>query len=192
MTAIFEIWTEFWKLHVSFEHYQRDFRVPVKIPPVYWWYKAMNFSLYYRIKYFKKNSCFLSILNPFFFFFSSLSFSERFSEKQHSIHMLALQRGIRMFISFSEILVMRDVIYCEYHCPPSWNRVLKGLWDLKYWSVIGKKPFKCPTLACSIVQGLSSMTHFLLQSMAFLILEDALSAWMNFGQTFVVRLVMDL
>ena len=26
---IFEIWTEFWKLHVSFENRQRDFRVPV-------------------------------------------------------------------------------------------------------------------------------------------------------------------
>ena len=26
---IFEIWTEFWNLHVSFENRQRDFRVPV-------------------------------------------------------------------------------------------------------------------------------------------------------------------
>ena len=26
---IFEIWTEFWNLHVSFQNRQRDFRVPV-------------------------------------------------------------------------------------------------------------------------------------------------------------------
>ena len=43
-----------------------DFRVPVEISLVYWQYKAMNFSLHYRIKYFKNNNCFPSILNIFF------------------------------------------------------------------------------------------------------------------------------
>ena len=135
VTAIFEIWTEFWKLHVSFEHCQRDFRVPVKIPPVYWRYKAMNFSLYYRIKYFKKNSCFPSILNPFFQF--TCLFRNDFQRNNIPFTCRSLQRKIRMSISFSEILVMRDVIDCEYRRPSSWNRVLEGLWDLKYWSAIG-------------------------------------------------------
>ena len=41
---IFEIWTAFWNLHVTFEHHQQDFRVPVEISLAIWWYKAMNFS----------------------------------------------------------------------------------------------------------------------------------------------------
>ena len=31
MTGIFEIWTEFSNLQVSFEHRQQDFRVPIEI-----------------------------------------------------------------------------------------------------------------------------------------------------------------
>ena len=49
--SIFEIWMEFWNLHVSLEHRQWDFRVPAEISLVYWWYKTMNFSLHYSIKY---------------------------------------------------------------------------------------------------------------------------------------------
>ena len=67
VTGIFEIWTAFWNLHVSFEHRQRGFKVPVEVSLVYWRYKALNFSLHYNIKYFKNNNCFPSILNLFFF-----------------------------------------------------------------------------------------------------------------------------
>ena len=35
--SIFEIWTEFWNLHDSFEHRQQDFRVPIEISLVHWW-----------------------------------------------------------------------------------------------------------------------------------------------------------
>ena len=67
VTGIFEIWTVFWNLHVSFEHCQRGFKVPVEVSLFYWRYKALNFSLHYNIKYFKNNNCFPSILNLFFF-----------------------------------------------------------------------------------------------------------------------------
>ena len=81
---IFEIWTEFWNLQVSFEHRQRDFKVLVEISLVYWRYKAMNFSLHYTIKYFKSNNCLqifcfvflfvcLFVVVVVFFFFGKIS-----------------------------------------------------------------------------------------------------------------------
>ena len=79
---------EFWNLHVSFEHCQRDFRVPVEISLVYWWYKAMNFSLHCSMKYFKNtcNNCFPSISNLFFLLMRH--FWKDFQRNvQHFIHM---------------------------------------------------------------------------------------------------------
>ena len=54
----------FFNIEWSFEIYMS---VPVEIFLVNWWYKAMNFSLHYSIKYYKNNNnCFPSILNLFF------------------------------------------------------------------------------------------------------------------------------
>ena len=107
----------FLKFERSFEIYMpvlnirrhRDFRVPVEISLVYRRYKAMNFPLHNSIKYFKNN-----IFSQVFLIFFS-SFSERFPEKCSTVHSNAWhsQRGIRMFISFREILVTRDVIDCN-------------------------------------------------------------------------------
>ena len=59
----------------------------MEVSLVYLRYKALNFSLHYKIKYFKDNNCFPSILNLFFFSVNA-SFSERFQRNvQHSIHM---------------------------------------------------------------------------------------------------------
>ena len=73
MTSIFEIWTEFWNLHASFEHRHRDFRVPVEISLVYRRYKAMNFPFHNSIKYFKNNIFFPIIFNLFLVFFGKIS-----------------------------------------------------------------------------------------------------------------------
>ena len=86
VTCSFEIWTEFWNLHVRFEHRQQDFRVPVENSLVYWWYKAMNLSWHYSIKYFKNNNCFPSILN-LFFLLMCLFWKDFQRNVQHSIHM---------------------------------------------------------------------------------------------------------
>ena len=59
-------WPEFWNLHVSFEHCQRDFKVSIEISLVCWWYKAMNFSLCYRIL--GKQLLFPKYFESFFFF----------------------------------------------------------------------------------------------------------------------------
>ena len=67
VTGIFEIWTAFWNLLVSFEHRQWGFKVPAEVSLFYWRYKALNVSLHYNIKYFKNNNCFPSILNILFF-----------------------------------------------------------------------------------------------------------------------------
>ena len=47
--------------------------------------KAMDFSLHYRIKYFKNNNCFSSTLNLFFFSVNKLN-PERFPEKCSTVH----------------------------------------------------------------------------------------------------------
>ena len=97
VTSIFEIWIEFWNLHVSFEHRQRDFRVPIKISQVYWRYKAMNFCFHYSIKH----KCFPNILN---LFFSECIFFGKISREIFNIPFKCrtLQRRIWMFISVSE------------------------------------------------------------------------------------------
>ena len=93
LNGVLKITCQFWTL----EHCQRDFRVPVKIPRVYWRYKAMNFSLYYRIKYFKKTVVSQVFWTLFFQFMCLFR-----NEKQHPFRCRSLQREIRMFISFSE------------------------------------------------------------------------------------------
>ena len=109
VTGIFEIWTAFWNLHVSFEHRQRGFKVPAEVSLFYWRY---NFSLHYNIKYFKNKNCFPSILNLFFFFCYKCVFLGKISREMFNIPFTCrtLQREIRMFISFSEILVTRDSV----------------------------------------------------------------------------------
>ena len=57
--------------NVSFEQYQRNFRVPVEISGVYRRYKGLWIflhSVHYSIKYFKNNTCFPSIFIYLFFF----------------------------------------------------------------------------------------------------------------------------
>ena len=72
----------FWNfdLHVSFEHPQRDFRIPVEISLVYW--REFFVTLQYEV--FSEYQSFLK----YFRIFSSLyaSFSERFSEKCSTFH----------------------------------------------------------------------------------------------------------
>ena len=107
VTGIFEIWMEFWNLHVSFEHRQQDFRVPLEISLVYWRYKAMNFSLHYSIKYFRN----ITIVSQVFwiFFPVNASFSERSPEKCSTFH--------------SNAGHYREELKCSFH---SW----------KYWSCV--------------------------------------------------------
>ena len=98
--AIFQFWFRQW-----------DFRVVVEISVLYWRYKTMNFSLHYStsisriteqlsLKYFK--SCFCQ---------SMRLFRKDFQRNVlHSIQMPSLTKEFeRMFISFSEIIVTRDM-----------------------------------------------------------------------------------
>ena len=66
----------------------------------------MNFSLHYSIKYFKNNNSFPSI-----FFFQLMRLLGKISREMFNIPFKCrtLQRGIQMFISFLETLVMLDV-----------------------------------------------------------------------------------
>ena len=92
-----------------FEHRQRDLTVPIEISLVYRWFQTINFSLHCSIKNFKNNDCLLTIV---IFFLVNGSFLERFLEKlifKFLFTCQRVQRRIRMFISFSEILVMRNV-----------------------------------------------------------------------------------
>ena len=87
VTGIFEIWTEFGNLHVSFEHRRRDFRVPVEISLVYWRYKAMDVYLHYGIKYFKNNNRIPSILNLFLVnAFFRIDFQKCLTCHSHVVH----------------------------------------------------------------------------------------------------------
>ena len=102
----------FWNLHVSFEHRQRGFKVPVdsvEVSLFYWRYKALNFSLHYNIKYFKNNNCFPSILNLFFFSVINASFSERFPEKSSTFH--------------SHVGHYKVKFECSFHSRKYWSRV---------------------------------------------------------------------
>ena len=84
---------EFWNLHISFEHRQWDFRVPVEIPLVYWRHKFVNFSLHiHSIKYFKNSNYFWSILNLFFFQLMRLFRKDFQRNVQHSIQMLHITK----------------------------------------------------------------------------------------------------
>ena len=110
-------WPVFLKFERRFEIYMSVLNIanevskfPNRVSLFYWRYKALNFSLHYNIKYFKNNNCFPSILNLLFFCCKCVFFG-KISREMFNIPFpcRTVQREIRMFISFSEILVTRDV-----------------------------------------------------------------------------------
>ena len=103
VSSIIVIWTEFWKyMHVSFEHRQRDFRVPAEISLVYWRYKTINFPLHYSIKYFKNNNCSPSISFIYLFFSVNASFRKDFQRNlQDSIQMPDITKRNCIYSFFS-------------------------------------------------------------------------------------------
>ena len=96
VTSIYEIWTEFRNLHVSFDFASELLGFPCKFPLFIDGIKLWFFSLHCSIKNFKNNNCFSSILN----FVFSVNASERFPEKSSRFHSNAEHYKVKFECSF--------------------------------------------------------------------------------------------
>ena len=95
-----------WNLHASFEHGERDFRIPVHISLVYWRYELWIF-LYITAFSISR----ITIVSQVFWIFFSVnaSFSERFPEKSSTFHSNAGR--------------YKEEFECSFHSWTYWSRI---------------------------------------------------------------------